>query len=72
MCSSGRRRWTWSASASASPTPDRFEETSRKVQRALFPVPGWTADQLRAITTPALLVFGDRDVVPQHASRCPS
>lgn len=56
------------AHAAVSPTPDRFEETARKTQQALFPLPGWSDEQLRAITAPTLVVIGDRDFVrPQHA-----
>lgn len=56
------------AHAAVSPTPDRFAETARKTQQALFPLPGWSDEQLRAITAPMLVVIGDRDFVrPQHA-----
>jgi pimeloyl-ACP methyl ester carboxylesterase len=56
------------AHAEVSPTPDRFAETARKTQQALFPLPGWSDEQLRAITAPTLVVIGDRDFVrPQHA-----
>ncbi len=56
------------AHAEVSPTPDRFEETLRKIHLALFPLPGWSDEQLRAITAPTLVVIGDRDFVrPQHA-----
>jgi pimeloyl-ACP methyl ester carboxylesterase len=56
------------AHAEVSPTPDRFEETARKTQRSLNPLPGWSDEQLRAITAPTLVVIGDRDFVrPQHA-----
>jgi len=56
------------AHADVSPTPDRFEESARKTQQALFPLPGWSDEQLRAITAPTLVVIGDHDFVrPQHA-----
>ncbi|MGI5126138.1 alpha/beta fold hydrolase [Pseudonocardia sp. CA-107938] len=56
------------AHAEVSPTPDRFAETARKTQQALNPLPGWTDDQLLAITSPTLIVLGDSDFVRlQHA-----
>jgi pimeloyl-ACP methyl ester carboxylesterase len=56
------------AHAEVSPTPDRFGETARKTQQSLNPLPGWSDEQLRAITAPTLVVIGDRDFVrPQHA-----
>jgi pimeloyl-ACP methyl ester carboxylesterase len=56
------------AHTEVSPTPDRFAETARKTQQSLFPLPGWSDAQLRAIAAPTLIVIGDRDFVrPQHA-----
>lgn len=56
------------AHAAVSPTPDRFEEVARKTQAAINPLPGWTDEQLSAITAPTLVMIGDRDFVrPQHA-----
>ncbi len=57
-----------SAHAAVSPTPDRFEESARKTQQALFPLPGWSDEQLGAISAPTLVMIGDSDFVrPQHA-----
>jgi pimeloyl-ACP methyl ester carboxylesterase len=45
------------------PEPERFESLMAKASQAVARFEGWTADQLRAITAPTLLIFGDNDFV---------
>ncbi|HVX43822.1 MAG TPA: alpha/beta hydrolase [Mycobacteriales bacterium] len=58
------------AYVAVAPDPDHFEAFMAKVGPAVHAFPGWTDDQLRALTAPTLLVIGDFDFVrPEHALR---
>ena len=46
------------------PDPGHFEKFAARVTAMVHEVPGWTAEQLRSLRAPALLVFGDRDFSP--------
>ena len=46
------------------PDPGHFEKFAAKVTEMVHEVPGWTADELRALRAPTLLIFGDRDFSP--------
>ena len=52
------------AYAAVAPDPARFEEFAAKTSAMVHEVPGWTADELRSLRVPALLIFGDRDFSP--------
>jgi pimeloyl-ACP methyl ester carboxylesterase len=45
------------------PDPAHFDEFAAKTSAMVHEFPGWT-DELRALRTPALLIFGDRDFSP--------
>jgi pimeloyl-ACP methyl ester carboxylesterase len=46
------------------PDPGHFEKFAARVTAMVHEVPGWTADQVRSLRVPTLLVFGDRDFSP--------
>jgi len=46
------------------PDPGHFEKSAARVTAMVHEVPGWTADELRSLRAPVLLVFGDRDFWP--------
>ena len=46
------------------PDPGHFEKFAARASGMVHEVPGRTADELRSVRTPALLVFGDRDFTP--------
>ena len=46
------------------PEPAHFEKFTARMPAMVHEVPRWTADQLRALRMPTLLVFGDRDFSP--------
>jgi pimeloyl-ACP methyl ester carboxylesterase len=52
------------AYAEVAPDPARFDELVAKTAAAVHEVPAWTADQVRSLRTPTLLIFGDRDFSP--------
>ncbi|GAB2959278.1 alpha/beta hydrolase [Amycolatopsis acidiphila] len=50
------------------PEPERFDSFKAKVSEAVARLEGWSADQLRAVTAPTLLIVGDNDFVRlEHA-----
>ncbi|MDZ5441686.1 alpha/beta fold hydrolase [Micromonospora sp. 4G57] len=50
------------------PDPAGFANLVAKVKRLDGDLPEWTADQVRAVAAPVLLVLGDSDIVrPEHA-----
>jgi pimeloyl-ACP methyl ester carboxylesterase len=52
------------AYAAVAPDPARFDEMAARTTALVHEMPAWTADELRALRTPALLIFGDRDFNP--------
>ena len=46
------------------PDPGHFEKFAGRVSAMVHEVPGWTADEVRSLRAPTLLVFGDRDFNP--------
>jgi pimeloyl-ACP methyl ester carboxylesterase len=57
------------AYAEVAPDPDHFQDFLAKCSRAAQADLGWTADDLRALTAPTLLVIGDSDFVRvEHAA----
>jgi pimeloyl-ACP methyl ester carboxylesterase len=46
------------------PDPGHFEKFAGRVTAMVHEVPAWTADQVRSLRAPVLLVFGDRDFNP--------
>jgi pimeloyl-ACP methyl ester carboxylesterase len=46
------------------PDPGHFEKFAARVPAMVHEVPGRTADELRSLRAPTLLVFGDRDFTP--------
>jgi pimeloyl-ACP methyl ester carboxylesterase len=47
------------------PDPDHFDEFAAKTSTmVVHEFPGWTADQLRSLQVPTLLIYGDRDFSP--------
>jgi pimeloyl-ACP methyl ester carboxylesterase len=52
------------ANLAVAPDPGHFEKFAGRVAAMVHEVPGRTAQQLRSVLTPALLVFGDRDFTP--------
>jgi pimeloyl-ACP methyl ester carboxylesterase len=48
----------------AAPDPASFEKTAAKTTAMVHSVPGRTAEELRSLRAPALLIFGDRDFSP--------
>jgi pimeloyl-ACP methyl ester carboxylesterase len=54
--------------ARVAPHPEHFPEFAAKVTRAVAAFEGWSADQLRAIVAPALILVGDTDfILLEHA-----
>ena len=54
----------WQAAYEAvAPNPDDFFSFLERMQPVVHDWRGWTADEIRSITAPALLVVGDRDFV---------
>jgi pimeloyl-ACP methyl ester carboxylesterase len=50
------------------PQPEHWPIFVDKVKHALMDFPGWSADDIRTITAPTLLVLGDADLVrPEYA-----
>jgi pimeloyl-ACP methyl ester carboxylesterase len=55
------------AYARVAPNPDDWPALLEKVKRLDLDFPSWPADAVRAIEAPALLVYGDADLVrPEH------
>jgi len=55
---------TWQADYEAvAPNPADFFPFIERMQPVVHDFPGWTADEIRSITTPTFLVVGDRDFV---------
>jgi pimeloyl-ACP methyl ester carboxylesterase len=52
------------AYAGVAPDPAHFEEFAARATAMVHTFPGWTAEELRSLQTPTLLVFGDRDFSP--------
>jgi pimeloyl-ACP methyl ester carboxylesterase len=52
------------AHAAAAPDPAQFEQTVAKTTAMVHDVPGRTAEELRSLRAPTLLIFGDRDFSP--------
>jgi pimeloyl-ACP methyl ester carboxylesterase len=48
----------------AAPDPAHFEQFGARLTAMVHEHPGWTAAQLRTLTIPTLLIFGDRDFSP--------
>jgi len=46
------------------PDPGHFEKFAARVGAMVHEVPEWTADEVRSLRAPVLLVFGDRDFSP--------
>jgi pimeloyl-ACP methyl ester carboxylesterase len=46
------------------PDPARFDDTAARTTAMVHEVPAWGEDELRALRTPTLLLFGDRDFWP--------
>lgn len=58
------------AHARVAPDPEQFEAATEKFSTLVGALPGWSDDQLRAITAPTLIMIGDTDfVTPDHAVR---
>jgi len=56
------------AYTSVAPDPDHFPEFTAKVSEAVGGFQGWSADDLRKITSPTLIMIGDTDFVRlEHA-----
>lgn len=54
--------------AAVAPNPDAWPTLVAKVFRQALEFPGWRADDLRAIRSPALVIAGDDDMIrPEHA-----
>src|SRR3954453_17037813 len=55
---------TWQAAYEAvAPNPEDFFPFLERMQPVVHDWPGWTADEIRSITAPTLLIIGDRDFV---------
>jgi pimeloyl-ACP methyl ester carboxylesterase len=52
------------AYAGVAPDPAGFEELAKRTTAAVHEVPPRTADELRSLRAPTLLIFGDRDFSP--------
>lgn len=52
------------AYAAVAPEPERFAESAALTTALVHEIPGWTAEQLKALRAPTLLMFGDRDFWP--------
>jgi pimeloyl-ACP methyl ester carboxylesterase len=50
--------------AAVAPDPAHFEAFAERTSTMVHTFEGWTADQLRTLTVPTLLIFGDRDFSP--------
>jgi len=46
------------------PDPGQFEKSAARTSAMVHEVPAWTADEVRSLRAPTLLVFGDRDFNP--------
>jgi pimeloyl-ACP methyl ester carboxylesterase len=46
------------------PEPDRFAESAAMTSALVHEFPGWSAEQLKSLRAPTLLMFGDRDFWP--------
>jgi pimeloyl-ACP methyl ester carboxylesterase len=46
------------------PDPGHFENFAGRVTAMVHEVPGWTADQVRSLRAPTMLIFADRDFSP--------
>jgi pimeloyl-ACP methyl ester carboxylesterase len=54
--------------ARVAPNPGDWPKLIEKINELNAELPEWTADQVRAITAPTLLIIGDSDIVqPEHA-----
>src|SRR3954447_973820 len=55
---------TWQAAYNAgAPNPDDFFPFLERLQPVVHGWPGWTEDDIKAVTAPTFLVIGDRDFV---------
>jgi pimeloyl-ACP methyl ester carboxylesterase len=53
--------------AKVAPNPDDWPRLIEKIKQMDEDLPEWTADDIRAITSPTMLVIGDSDIVqPEH------
>jgi len=52
------------AYTAVAPDPARFAESAAKTAACVHEVPARTADELRSLRAPTLLIFGDRDFSP--------
>ncbi len=52
------------ANLAVAPDPGHFEKFAGRTTAMVHEVPGRTAEELRSVRTPTLLVFGDRDFTP--------
>jgi pimeloyl-ACP methyl ester carboxylesterase len=52
------------AYVAVAPDPAHFEEFAARNSAMVHECPGWTAEELRALPVPTLLIFGDRDFSP--------
>jgi pimeloyl-ACP methyl ester carboxylesterase len=51
------------------PDPDHWEAFAEKLNGIVHTAPGWTADEMRALAAPVLLMIGDTDFVRiEHAA----
>jgi pimeloyl-ACP methyl ester carboxylesterase len=50
--------------AAVAPDPSHFEAFAERTSTMVHAFPGWTEEQLASLTTPTLLIFGDRDFSP--------
>jgi pimeloyl-ACP methyl ester carboxylesterase len=54
--------------ARVAPNPDDWPKLIEKIKQMETTLPEWTADDIRSITAPTMLVIGDSDIVqPEHA-----
>ena len=52
------------AHEAVAPEPARFDELAAKVTKLVHETPRWSADSVRSLRMPTLLIFGDRDFSP--------
>lgn len=52
------------AHEAVAPEPGHFDELAAKVTKLVHETPGWSAESLRSLRMPTLLIFGDRDFWP--------
>ncbi len=52
------------------PDPDHFEQFQLKLSTMVATFDGWSADDLRAVRAPTLIIVGDTDFV--RVERCAS